>query len=168
MLVAQRDPDVKSVVSIAGSGRNAAVVINEQVRAGGAPQQIVAEVVAINASLSAGKTVASPDPQLAALFRPSVQPYLISWYKYDPAAEIAKLSIPVLIVQGTHDIQVTEADARMLAAADRHAQLLLIPGMNHVLRDAPAERAGNVATYNEPQLPLDPHMVEAVATFLKT
>ena len=120
----------------------------------------------INASLLAGKAVANVNPDLYALFRPSVQPYLISEYKYDPAKEIAKLRIPVLIVQGTHDIQVDVKDARLLAAADPRAKLLLIDGMNHILVDAPAERAANIATYSEPQLPLDPHLVPAIARFL--
>jgi len=166
MIAAQRDSHVKSVVSLEGAGRDAATIVDEQVGHSGASPTIVSEVESIDKSLRAGTPVPSPDPKLAALFRPSVQPYLISWYKFDPAAVIAMLSIPVLIVQGTTDIQVTVADAKALAAADPHAQLLIVPGANHVLRDAPADRAGNIATYNEPQLPLNPAIVDAVATFL--
>lgn len=168
IVAAQRDAHVRSVVSISGPGRNLATIIDEQVRANpNNPPQIIAEVDAINTALLAGKTVANVDPVLNALFRPSVQPYLISEYKYDPAKEIAKLTIPVLIVQGTHDIQVDVKDARLLAAADPRAQLALIDGMNHLLVDAPSDRTANIATYSEPQLPLDPHLVPTIAAFLK-
>ncbi|GAC1652943.1 MAG: hypothetical protein NVS4B3_15580 [Gemmatimonadaceae bacterium] len=56
--------------------------------------------------LSTGKRIDSVPPALMALFRPSVQPYLRSWFGYDPAVEMQKLGVPVLIAQGTTDIQV--------------------------------------------------------------
>ncbi|MBK8684665.1 MAG: hypothetical protein IPN26_06555 [Bacteroidetes bacterium] len=57
-------------------------------------------------SLTQGMTVECPSPQLMTLFRPSVQPYLMSWFKYDPSKEIKKLSGPVLIINGDWDLQV--------------------------------------------------------------
>lgn len=166
ILAAQRDPNVKALVSLEGSGRDLATVLEEQVRAGGAPPQIVSEVTEYDKSLLAGKTIPSPDPLLNALFRPSVQPYLISEYRYDPASEIAKLKIPVMIVQGTTDLQVTTTDANRLAAADPQAKLMVVQGMNHMLRDAPVDRQQNFATYENPTLPLDTKVVPAIATFL--
>ncbi len=166
ILAAQRDPSVKALVSVAGIGRDAATVIEEQIRASGASAQIASEVTAYDDALRAGRTIASPDPHLAALFRPSIQPYLISWYRYDPAAEIAKLKVPVLIVQGTTDLQVSVTDANLLAAADPQAKLLVVQGMNHILRDAPADRQQNLATYQDPSLPLNTSVVPAIAAFL--
>lgn len=166
MLAAQRDPGVKAFASLEGAGRRAPVVLEEQVQAAGASPAIVAEVEQYDRSLLAGQTVPSPDPQLSALFRSSVQPYLISWYKYDPAIEVAKLKIPVLIVQGTTDLQVTMTDANRLAAANPRAKLAVIPGMNHVLRAASADRSQNLATYTDPTLPLDPRVTAAVSAFL--
>ncbi len=168
ILAAQRDPHIRSVVSIAGAGRDLATIIDKQIRANPhISSSVVAEVERINASLLAGKTVSDVNPNLYVLFRPSVQPYLISEYKYDPVKEIAKLTIPVLIVQGAHDIQVDVKDARLLSAADPRAKLVLIDGMNHMLVDAPEDRTANIATYDEPQLPLDPHLAPTIATFLK-
>jgi uncharacterized protein len=168
ILAAQRDPNVRKFVSLEGAGRNLATIINEQVRANPAnPPAIVGEVESINASLLAGKTVANPDPQLYALFRPSVQPYLISEYKYDPAEELAKLTIPILIVQGSTDIQVGETDAKLLAAANPKAHLVTIEGMNHVLVDAPADRNANAGTYTQ-SLPLSAALVPAIVQFLKS
>jgi uncharacterized protein len=166
ILTAQRDANVKALVSLEGSGRNLAAVVEEQYRDGGASAQIVDEVIAYNKALLAGKTIPSPDPNLQPVFRPSVQPFLISEYGYDPASEIAKLKIPVLIVQGTTDLQVNLTDANRLAAADPQAKLLVVPGMNHVLRDAPADRRQNIETYFNPALPLDTSVVPAIAAFL--
>lgn len=167
MVAAERDPRIHAFVSLEGAGRNLATIVDQQIRANpNNPPEIVKEVESINASLLAGKTVPNPDPMLAALFRPSVQPFLISEYKYDPAKEIAKLTIPVLIVHGTTDIQVSAADANALAAADPKAKLVVMDGMNHILVDAPADRAANVATYNDPSLPLDSKLVPTIAAFL--
>jgi uncharacterized protein len=165
MLAAQRDSNVKALVSLEGAGRDLATLLEEQMQAGGAPPQIVSEMAAYDKLLLAGKTVPSPDPLLSELFRPSVQPYLISEYRYDPAAEIAKLKIPVLIVEGTTDLQVGATDANRLAAADPQAKLVVVAGMNHMLRDA-ANRQQNLATYVKPALPLDPKLVPAIAAFL--
>jgi uncharacterized protein len=167
MVAAQRDPHIHAFVSLEGAGRNLATIIDQQIRANpNNPPEIVKEVESINASLLAGKTVPNPNPMLAALFRPNVQPYLISEYKYDPAKEIAKLTIPVLIVHGTTDIQVSAADADALAAADPKAKLVVIDGMNHILVDAPTDRAQNIATYSDPSLPLTAKLVPTIAAFL--
>jgi uncharacterized protein len=167
ILAAQRDPKVRAFVSLEGAGRNLATIVEEQIRANpNVPPGMVQEVESIDASLLAGKTVANVDPQLSVLFRPSVQPFLISEYRYDPAKELAKLSIPVLIVHGTTDIQVSLTDAKLLAAADPKAQLLIVDGMNHLLVNAPSDRAGNIATYSQPSLPLSPTLVPAIADFL--
>jgi alpha-beta hydrolase superfamily lysophospholipase len=166
-VAAERDSHVAGLVSLEGPGRDLGTIIDEQVSANPAnPPGIVDEVKKIDASLKAGKTVANPDPRLAALFRPQIQAYLISEYAYDPKVEIAKLSIPVLIVHGSHDLQVSSVDAAALSAGDPRATMLNVDGMNHVLVDAPAARAANLATYGEPSLPLDSKLVPAVAHFI--
>lgn len=75
--------------------------------------------------------------------------------------------VPALIVQGTTDLQVAVEDARRLAAARPEAGLALIDGMNHILSDAPADRAANFATYAQPEKPLSDGLVPAVADFIK-
>jgi pimeloyl-ACP methyl ester carboxylesterase len=95
---------------------------------------------------------------LLALFRPSVQPYLISWFfKYDPQREIRMLPIPCLIIKGARDIQVTTQDVQKLANANSKAQLIILPKMNHILGEVNSkERTENIVTYNRPELPLAP------------
>lgn len=161
-MVAERIP-VCGLISISGAGRPADQVLLEQISAQ-APPEMVAKVKAVLEQLKAGHPV--PDAPLPALFRPSVQPYLISWLPIDPAAEIARVSVPTLILQGTTDLQVSVADARRLAAAQPHARLVLLEGVNHVLKTAPLDRAANLAAYGDPTLPLAPGVVDEVARFV--
>jgi alpha-beta hydrolase superfamily lysophospholipase len=164
--IAAQRPGVAAFISLAGAGFPAGEVLRRQLGAQ-INGDLKARAFAAIAELEAGRLVANPPPELAALFRPSVQPYLISWFKYDPAAEIAKLNVPVLIVQGTTDIQVTIDDAKKLAAAKPNAKLLLIDGMNHILRAAPLDRAANAATYSNPSLPLKPELMPALIDFVQ-
>jgi hypothetical protein len=103
-------------------------------------------------SLANVKTIPEVPPMLASLFRPEVQPYLISWFQYDPAELISELNIPVLIVNGTRDIQVSEAEAELLFENARGGELHIIPEMNHLLKRAPVDRGQNIATYTNPDL----------------
>ena len=73
-----------------------------------------------------------PD-ELILLFRPSVQPYLISWFREDPAEAIAQLQQPVLIVQGTRDAQVGVEQAQRLHDAQPQARLRVMEGIDHLL-----------------------------------
>jgi pimeloyl-ACP methyl ester carboxylesterase len=161
-----RETPLCGLVEASGVGRPADVVIEGQVAAAGAPAAVQAEIKDAFAALKEGRTVAPP-PGLDALFRPSVQPYLISWLKYDPVATLKAANTKVLILQGDNDVQVSVDDARRLAAARPDARLLIVPGMNHVLKPAPTDRAGNLATYADPNLPLAPEVVPAVVAFVK-
>lgn len=155
-------------VSLAGAGRPLDVVLTEQLEANPAnPPALIEESKKIMAELKAGRTVTQVSPVLAPLFRPSVQPFLISSFRRDPARLMAGLQTPALIVQGTTDIQVAVKDAQALAAANPRARLVLLEGMNHVLKAAPAERNANLATYFNPGLPLANGLVENITQFLK-
>jgi len=163
-MVAARTAAADGFVSLEGAGRPSAAILREQLQK--LPPATFAQADAIIASLQAGKTVSDVPPELMTLFRASVQPYLISWFRYDPAAEIAKLHIPVAIVQGTADVQVTMTDANALAGANPRAKLVVVPGMNHVLKHAPdtSSQAAILSGYTDPALPVEPAVTDAVAT----
>ncbi|MBT8284944.1 MAG: alpha/beta hydrolase, partial [Flavobacteriaceae bacterium] len=152
-------------ISLAGVGRPAADILREQLSA--QPPAITAMTDPIITTLEQGQTVDSVNPMLNSLFRPSVQPYLISWFKYNPAKEIAKLDCPVLVLQGTTDIQVKVKDAEMLISANPEAEKVILEGMNHVLKEAPMDRMENFKTYNDPSLPLMEGLMEAIVGFIK-
>jgi uncharacterized protein len=160
MLVAERAP-IDGYISIAGAGRPIGVIIREQLSKQ-IDGRLLTQAAAVLEQLEAGDTVSDvpAEPVLAALFRPSLQPYLISWMKYDPAQEFAGMTVPALIVQGTTDIQVDVADARLLAAARPDAELLLIDGMSHVLKAAALDSAAQRRAYSDPSLPVVPELLE--------
>lgn len=165
-IMAARRARVERVVSLAGAGRSAMVVLDEQLA-----RQIGGDLLAgarrVLAELAAGRTVADPPSQLAALFRPSVQPYLISWLTIDPAAEIARLTVPVLVVQGTTDIQISVVDAERLAAGNAAARLVIVDGMNHVLKDV-RDPANQAASYSDSTLALHPRLPVALKEFVSS
>ena len=165
-LDAVQTPDDKicGVVSLSGMGRSAGVVLREQLA--GVPEPLKTQAFAALSELEAGRTVADTPPELAALFRPSVQPYLISWLPLDPAALAKAYHGPLFIGQGTTDLQISMTDAEALAAARPDATLVRFEGVNHVLKIAPADQAANAATYRDPSLPLAPGVVEAIAEFI--
>lgn len=164
-MVADGQTKLDTFVSIAGSGRPAPSLIREQL--GKLPPALKTKSDHILDELIAGKTVADIPQELAPLFRPSLQPYLISWFTYDPVREIARIQAPVLILQGTSDLQVSIDDAKRLAAVKKDTRLRLIDGMNHVFKRAttPAEQQ---AAYTDPSIPNDNRVVEEIVKFLST
>ncbi|MDQ6736722.1 MAG: lysophospholipase [Gemmatimonadota bacterium] len=163
-MVAATRAKADGFVSLEGAGRRASVVLREQLASRGVPAEMYGATLD---SLDAGRTVASTAPALAALFRPSVQPYLISWFRYDPAVELRKFSYRSLVIQGSHDIQTSAADAQALASAPG-ARLVMIDGMTHVLKDGPADAASQFAgVYTDPSLPLDTAAVQAIVAYVR-
>lgn len=158
------------LILVAGTGFRAADLLRRQLAGPGIaiPPLQLEEIQAIMTALEAGRTVPEVSQELRGQYRPSVQPYLISWFRYDPAAELAKVGAPTLVIQGTADLQVSMEDAERLAAARPGISLVPINGMNHVLKTAPAGREENFATYTKPMLPLAPALVPSITRFLKS
>lgn len=164
-LVALRDAPAAAYISLEGPARPADEVIHDQL-AKQLPAPLLAESDSILARLKRGVTVENTPPMLAALFRPSVQPYLISWFRHSAQSEIARLTIPCLVVQGSHDLQVAPAEAELLQRANPRCQVVRIDGMNHVLKQAPADMAAQMASYRGPDVPLGTGLVDAIASFV--
>jgi len=164
-MIAAEQVDVSAFISIAGAGRPADEILQEQLK-DKLSFQLLEESNNIIDSLKAGKMVSDISQELLSLFRPSIQPYMISWIKYDPAKEIAKLKIPVLIIQGTTDLQVTVDDAKLLSMSKPDARLLIIDNMNHVLKEVDTDIQKNMATYKNPILPLKLGLVDAIVDFI--
>jgi len=131
-MVASQNENVEKFVSIAGAGQSAGKIIREQLKA--QPTFVLEQSSPILDELEKGNTVEDVPQMLFSLFRPSVQPYMISWFNYDPQIEIAKLQKPILIVQGTTDIQVSAEDARRLQAAKPSSKMVVVEGMNHIFK----------------------------------
>lgn len=162
-ILALQQAKANAFVSLEGAGRPAGVVLDEQLKRN-LPAELDKKAEAVVAQLEQGKTVDDAPIELAAIFRPSVQPFIISYMKYDPAKEIAKLGLPLTIVQGTADVQVTMDDANALKRSSPSAKLVVVRGMNHVLKHAPdtSSQIAVAAGYEDPSLPIEPQVVYAV------
>ena len=163
-MVAAKD-NVDGYVSLAGAGRPIDEVISEQV-AKNSPT--LKEVAATDfAILKEGKTFENKNPMLASLFRESIQPYMISWIKYNPQDEIKKLQIPILIINGTKDIQVPPSDAELLHKANLKSTLKIIDNMNHIFKEITVDE-DNIKSYSDPKLPVMPELIQQITTFINS
>ncbi|KNX79021.1 alpha/beta hydrolase [Pseudomonas sp. 250J] len=163
--LAAEQAGASAVITLAGSGRPVADVLREQLAQRLPPAQLAGGMALID-RLQAGQTSLDVPAPLRQVFRPSVQPYLITLLHQDPAAAFARLTVPALIVQGRNDIQVEVADAERLKAAKPDAQLALIDGMNHMLRISPREMDLQRDSYRNPELPLARELGERIVLFI--
>jgi uncharacterized protein len=165
MLAAQRS-GADAFVSIAGLAQGAAETVRTQLknRLSGPLAERSQEILK---GLEQGRTTQDVPKELSALYRESVQPYLISWFRYVPSAEIAKLTIPVLLLHGSTDIQINVTEAEALKRAKPDAELVIVKGMNHVLKAVPADVPRQMASYNDPALPLAAELNPPLIGFLK-
>ena len=166
LAAAQGNDQVCGVVSLSGAGRSAPVVLREQLSAL-VTEPLLGQALHAIDELEAGRTTDNVSG-LESLFRPSVQPYIISWFALDPQRLANLYDGPLFIGQGSTDLQTRVADAEALKAAQPDATLVIWEGVNHVLKVAPLDRAANNATYADPNLPLAPGVVDDVAGFILT
>ena len=164
MIAAQKEK-VNGYISIAGAGESIDKIIIWQYA-----QQSPKEAVVVDSLFSRMKNGQKLDivpPFLFPIFRPSVQPYILSWMLHDPCTEMKKLNIPILILQGTTDIQVTMKQATILKECKPNATLQIFEGMNHILKQAPEERMKNIASYTDEKLPVSPALITSIVKFVQ-
>lgn len=164
--VAGADAKFDAFVSLCGAGRKFGDVLREQLEK--LPKELNEKCGAIITDLEAGKEVKDVPKELVALFRPSIQPYLISEFKPDPAKELAALACPILVVSGSTDIQVKEADYKLLAGCKKGVKAVRLDAMNHVLKEVKETKLEDqMASYTDPKLSLHPKLVDELVGFLK-
>ena len=170
LAAAQQPEGICGVILVSGAGRRLSDVIRDQLRSNPANAPLLDSAMAALDSLERGQhvDVTNLHPALQRLFAPQVQDFLIDMFRQDPPKLAGSLKVPLLIIQGERDLQVSAADAKALAAAQPKATLLLVPRMNHVLKDVDSDdRTANAATYADPSLPVDSGLVDAIVKFVK-
>jgi len=162
MIAAKGNAD--AYISLAGMGRPFDEIIVEQI---GKQAPFLKEETKNNfESLKKGETFELKTVALSPIFRKSVQPYLISIIKYDPKIEIKKLEIPVLIINGTKDIQIPESDAKLLHEANPKSELVIIENMNHIFKEIKSDVTENTESYNKPDLPIMLELSQKMNSFI--
>ncbi|NQX43328.1 Lysophospholipase, alpha-beta hydrolase superfamily [Pedobacter steynii] len=165
MLASEREKP-NAFISLSAPGVPADVILKTQLKSKVSTIDYAKAALIIDSIKVGHFTKQKMDAGFNMLFNTALQPYLYSWMKYDPKQSIKKLAIPVLIVQGTHDIQVSVNDAQLLKKAEPHAVLKLIPGMSHILKAGPADPVQNAATYTRSDLPLHPELIPTLVKFI--
>jgi uncharacterized protein len=170
LVAAQKPAGICGLILIGAAGKPIGEVLRDQLKANPANAPLLPEAFAAIDSLESGKRV--PEAGLPAPLRPlladKLQPYWIDLMAHDPAKLIAAIKLPILILQGDRDIQVSVADAQVLKAAQPRATLKVLPGINHVFKPvASDDRAANVATYVDASLPISPLIAQDVAAFVR-
>ena len=160
MLACIQSERADGFISLCGTGRTVGELLREQMSR--QPQSIRDAFFPILDEWEKGNTVENVLTELLSLARPSVQPYWISCLKYDPRFEIKKLTMPILIVQGTTDIQVSVTDAENLSAANPDAKKVIISGMDHVLKSNTTQ----LRTYTNPRYPLHKDLIPSITQFI--
>jgi hypothetical protein len=156
----------RGIVMMSGAGRPILAVIREQISRQVPPEDLV-KWDSASARYLRGEEPGDVHPGLRPLLIPTNRKFMQTWSKYDPALEIAKVKVPVLVVQGARDIQVTEADAKALKAAQPAATLFVIPAANHVYRAALSDdRAAQGKLYTDPTIPLVPELVPRIVEWI--
>ena len=152
-------------ISVAASGEDYLTLIERQLSI--QPSFVRSMSEPIIEKLKDKKMVDSVPPLLNSLFRADVQSYLIDASGYDPVEEISKLNMPILIIQGSTDIQIEVSDALILHKAAKNSKLEIIDGMNHVFRQATDNPLLNLQTYGNSELPIDNNMVNIISEFIE-
>src|ERR1017187_403591 len=167
-IIASQKKPVNGYISVAGAGRPIDAVIEEQENASALPDSLKTRIKIIFNDLKKGKKVDGVPSELNNLFNKSLQPYFISWLKYDPAKEIKKLGCPILILQGACDIQMKLQDAENLHSANPKSKIEIIPLMTHTLKNAGAGCKDQIKTYTDPTLPINIKLIKEIVSFMKS
>ncbi|MBS1630874.1 MAG: alpha/beta hydrolase [Bacteroidetes bacterium] len=169
-LLAAEKVNVAGYVSLAGVAVPVDSIIYKQIKALAAPNSGMPDSMRMlmQTLRSKGSIDSVPHGIYQGFFRKSVQPYLLSWMRYDPSVEIKKLKIPVLIIQGSTDIQVDTSNAYALKAAWPSARLVIIPGMNHVLKNVGRDPGDNQLSYMDPGFLMNKELTPAIVSFIRS
>ena len=151
-------------ISLAGAGQNIGDVLVEQ--AAQMDPKLGKETQPIVEQLKQGKTVTDYPSALASVFSADIQPFMIAWMTYNPTEIIKELEMPILIINGTKDLQVSESEAKLLKEANEKATLIIIENMNHVLFEIKGDDLENSKSYNESFRPISPKLVSSIIKFI--
>lgn len=151
-------------ISLAGAGQDISMVITEQV--GKTAPFFIEETKRVFGVLKSGKTTTDYSPALASLFNIDLQPFMMNWMQYNPAEIISSLDIPVLIVNGTKDLQVSVEEAKLLNEALPTSEIVIINNMNHVLFTIDGDDLENAKSYNEGFRKINPELITTITTFI--
>lgn len=164
---ANRGAEAAGVIMVAAQGRRLADVVHEQL-ARQVDDATVAVIDSAFARFLRGEDPGDVPPIAQPIIIPAYRNFLRSLAAYDPQGEARRYSGPLLILQGTTDVQVTEEDAELLYAAQPRATLVRLDNVNHVLKSIESlELQEQMKTYHDPTMQLAPSVVPTIARWVE-
>jgi fermentation-respiration switch protein FrsA (DUF1100 family) len=161
-----RGAPAAGIIMAAGAGRPIRTVLREQL----SKQLPAADIMKWDSAFTRylrGEEPGDVHQALRPMFLPQYRKFMVSWAKYDPASEIARVKVPVLVIQGGRDLQVSKEDALALKAAQPAARLVFIPAANHVFRATISDdRMAQLPLYRDPTIPIVPELAPTIAGWI--
>lgn len=151
-------------ISLAGAGQSIDLVITEQIEK--TAPMFTKDAKRLFGILKKGKTTSEYPAALNSIFNKELQPFIANWMSYNPQKELKKLDMPILIINGTKDLQVSESEAQLLKTAVPKSTLVIIKNMNHVLVTIEGGDLENSKSYNEASRKISPKLFESILSFI--
>jgi len=183
-IVAQRDREVAFLVLMAGSGVDGVAVLEDQtaaiLRAQQAPEAYISQVVEANLAIYATildesrtleerkeavlqtlLTMGLPQDQAKSQISALFSPWYMTFLALDPADYLQDLALPVMVLNGTKDTQVSATlhvpaiEKALLAGGNTRYTIKVYEGLNHLFQPAETgapEEYGNIDTTIDPQV----------------
>lgn len=169
--IAQRDPRMGGVIMLAAPARPLLAVSRDQIReaaAHGAPAAGIAQALQANEAEQALLDKADPAHPPTGTYGGAPQSWWLSLHDYHPVAVAKSIALPMLILQGGRDFQVSptlDFDAWKQALAGRpDVTFHLYPALGHLFR--PAGKTGTVADYLKPGA-MDAQVIDDIARWIE-
>ncbi len=163
MLAAQGRAD--GFISLSGVAQSIDNIVIEQIAK--TYPSLSKDAESVFAYLRKGKKTDNYPMELAPVFNKDIQSFMMNWMQYNPQEEIKKLQMPILIINGTKDLQVEPNEAKLLHEAAPSSTLELIDNMNHVLVSIEGDNLENSKSYNESFRKIAPQLMETLIRFIK-
>lgn len=160
--IAQEDPQIAGLILMAANARHLEDLVVEQVESAGGTAKALENAKAIQAKVKSLESGDEASP--AVLGAPAT--YWLDLKDYDPVADAAKLSMPMLILQGGRDNQVSMKDFELWKAVGKRSGVVMksYPSLNHLF--VTGEGKSTSAEYLKPGH-VAPEVIEDIAAFVK-
>jgi uncharacterized protein len=189
-MAAVNNPDVAFVVMMAGMGVRGDQLLPEQLRlieqaSGKTPDEIEKDLATqheVLAALEKNKDDATREKDLRAILTGKVPEQQIEmqikavdspWFRglltYDPTVTLRKLTCPVLVLNGSKDLQVPPSQnlppirKALEAGGNKHFEIVEMPGLNHLFQTA---QTGAVSEYGEIEETMSPVAMEKISSWI--
>jgi fermentation-respiration switch protein FrsA (DUF1100 family) len=110
-----------------------------------------------------------PSGQANAAIQTLTSPWFRYFLTYDPATALRKLTCPVLVLDGSKDLQVSPAQnlpairKALEEAGNKHFEIDELPGLNHLFQTA---KTGSPAEYAQIEETISPVTLDKIASWI--